>query len=91
MPEDPEDYPQVHLPDVPHRRLLEGQMAAITGANSDIGKAVAISLGAASANVCVNFVGNPDAAAAVVAEIESHGSKTVAHHFNRSGHNRRSQ
>ena len=56
MPEDPEDYPQVHLPDVPHRRLLEGQVAVVTGANSGIGKAVAVSLGAAGANVCVNFV-----------------------------------
>jgi glucose 1-dehydrogenase len=79
MPEDPEDYPQVHLPDVPHRRLLEGQVAIVTGANSGIGKAVAISMGAAGANVCVNFVGNPDAATAVVAEIESHGSKAIAH------------
>ena len=79
MPEDPEDYPQVHLPDVPHRRLLEGQVAVVTGANSGIGKAVAVSLGAAGANVCVNFFGNPDATAAVVAEIESHGSKAIVH------------
>src|SRR5258708_1215267 len=79
MPEDPKDYPKVHLPDVPHRRLLEGQVAVVTGANSGIGKAVAISLGAAGANVCVNFVGNPEAAAEVVAEIGSHGSKAIVH------------
>jgi glucose 1-dehydrogenase len=75
MPEGPEDYPKVHLPDVPHRRLLEGQAAFVTGANSGIGDAVAISLGAAGADVCVDFVGNPDPAA----EIESHGSKAVVH------------
>ncbi len=54
-------------------------MAVVTGANSGIGRAVAISLGGAGANVCVNFVGNPDAAAEVVAEIESQGSKAIVH------------
>ncbi len=79
MSENAPTFPQVHLPDVPHRRLLEGQVAVVTGANSGIGRAVAISLGGAGANVCVNFVGNPDAAAEVVAEIESQGSKAIVH------------
>jgi NAD(P)-dependent dehydrogenase (short-subunit alcohol dehydrogenase family) len=50
------EYPQVHLPQVPVRRLLEGQTAIVTGASSGIGKAIAIALGAAGANVCVNYV-----------------------------------
>ena len=79
MPKDPQTYPPALLPDVPHRRLLEGQVAIVTGANSGIGKGVAISLGAAGANVCVNFVGNPEAAAEVIAEIESHGSRAIVH------------
>ena len=73
MHEHHEDYPQAVVPDLPHRRLLEGQTAIITGASSGIGRAVAISLGASGANVCVNYVVGPEAAAEVVKEIESHG------------------
>ena len=79
MPEDSHNFPEVHLPSPPHRRLLEGQTAIVTGANSGIGKAIAIALGGAGANVCVNFVGHPETAAEVVAEIESHGSKAIVH------------
>ena len=50
------DYPTVHMPQVPARRLLENQTAIVTGASSGIGKAVAVALGAAGANVCANFV-----------------------------------
>jgi glucose 1-dehydrogenase len=50
------DYPTVHMPQVPPRRLLENQTAIVTGASSGIGKAIAIALGAAGVNVCVNSV-----------------------------------
>ena len=60
------DYPTVHMPQVPARRLLENQTAIVTGASSGIGKAVAVALGAAGANVCVNFVTGPEKAEAVV-------------------------
>ncbi len=56
-------------PDLPPRRLLEGQVAIVTGASSGIGKAIALSLGAAGAKVCVNYVGNVAAAEEVVAAI----------------------
>lgn len=72
------DYPTVHMPQVPPRRLLENQAAIVTGASSGIGKAIAIALGAAGANVCVNFVTGPDKAADVVAEIEKHGGHAFA-------------
>jgi glucose 1-dehydrogenase len=62
------EYPQVHLPQVPVRRLLEGQTAIVTGASSGIGKAIAIALGAAGANVCVNYVTGPEKAEEVVTE-----------------------
>ena len=68
------EYPQVHLPQVPARRLLEGQTAIVTGASSGIGKAIAIELGRAGANVCVNYVTGPEKADEVVATIEGEGA-----------------
>ena len=45
----------------PNKRL-SGQTAIVTGANSGIGKAVAMALGRDGANVVVNYVSNPEAA-----------------------------
>ena len=66
------------MPKVPVRRLLEGQTAIVTGASSGIGKAIAIELGKAGANVVVNYVTGPDKAEEVVAAIEQDGSHAVA-------------
>ena len=60
-------------------KLLSGQKALVTGANSGIGKAVAIGLGAAGADVVVNYVDGDEAAAAVVKTIIASGSKAYAH------------
>ena len=68
----------VVMPDCPHRTVLTGQKALVTGANSGIGKGVAIALGAAGADVIVNYVADEAAADAVVREIESHGSRAIA-------------
>jgi len=57
---------------------LKGQSALVTGANSGIGKAVAIALGNDGANVAVNYVSNPDSAQAVVDEIKANGGNAVA-------------
>ncbi|MCM2410579.1 SDR family oxidoreductase [Streptomyces sp. RKAG290] len=59
--------------------LLKGQTALVTGANSGIGKATAIGLGRAGANVVVNYVSDRDAAEQVVQEIASFGVRAVAH------------
>jgi glucose 1-dehydrogenase len=59
-------------------RNLSGQKALVTGANSGIGRAVAIGLGRAGADVVVNYVAGDDAAKAVVAEIEKSGSSAFA-------------
>lgn len=60
-------------------RLLAGQKALVTGANSGIGRAVAIALGEAGADVVVNYVTGEDRAQDVVRAIEQHGVKAYAH------------
>ncbi len=70
--------PNAVMPSCEVLRLLKGQKAIVTGANSGIGKAIAIELGKAGADVVVNYVSGDDRAAAVVAEIESLGSRALA-------------
>jgi glucose 1-dehydrogenase len=50
----------------------------VTGANSGIGKAVAIALGQAGADVVVNYVGGEAAASEVVATIADSGVRSLA-------------
>ncbi|MCX5208215.1 SDR family oxidoreductase [Kitasatospora sp. NBC_00240] len=59
--------------------ILRGQKALVTGANSGIGKATAIGLGRAGADVVVNYVFGPEAAEEVVEEIKSFGVRAYAH------------
>jgi glucose 1-dehydrogenase len=63
----------------PIARPLTGQKALVTGANSGIGRAVAIALGEAGADVVVNYVAGEDRAREVVRTIEQHGVKAYAH------------
>jgi glucose 1-dehydrogenase len=57
---------------------LQGQKALVTGANSGIGRGVALALGEAGADVVVNYVVGDDAANAVVEEIRRAGVKAIA-------------
>jgi glucose 1-dehydrogenase len=57
---------------------LLGQNALVTGANSGIGEGVARALGAAGANVVVNYVAAEDTAQRVAKEIAAGGVKTLA-------------
>jgi glucose 1-dehydrogenase len=61
------------------RKVLRGQKALVTGANSGIGRAVAVALGQAGADVVINFVVGDEAAAQVVEEVQAAGSKAYAH------------
>jgi glucose 1-dehydrogenase len=59
--------------------ILAGQKALVTGANSGIGRGVAIELGKAGADVIVNYVDDAAAADDVVQEIRRTGAKALAY------------
>jgi glucose 1-dehydrogenase len=65
-------------PSVDPLRPLRNQKALVTGANSGIGEACAIALGAAGAAVGVNYVSHPEAAERVVETIRAGGSDAIA-------------
>ena len=73
-----EDLPPVVMPSCQVRKVLAGQKALVTGANSGIGKGVALALGGAGADVVVNYVVGPEQAEEVVAEIRHEGGKALA-------------
>jgi glucose 1-dehydrogenase len=58
--------------------VLTGQPALVTGANSGIGRAVALGLARSGADVVVNYVTHPETAADVVREIEGMGRRAIA-------------
>ena len=57
---------------------LAGRIALVTGASRGIGKAIALDLAGRGADVAVNFSKSHTAAAAVVAEIEALGRRSLA-------------
>ncbi len=58
--------------------LLSGKTAIVTGGSRGIGRATALRLAEAGANVVVNFLQNADAANETVRECESCGVKSIA-------------
>jgi glucose 1-dehydrogenase len=71
--------PTVVMPELQANKILKGQTALVTGANSGIGQAVAVALGEAGAEVMVNYVVGDEQADAVVKKIQRSGSKAVAY------------
>jgi glucose 1-dehydrogenase len=72
------NQPAPILPVIAIPSLLKGQKALVTGANSGIGRAIALALGAAGADVAVNYVDGDQAAAEVVAQIVAAGSRAIS-------------
>src|ERR1043166_3834956 len=77
-----ENLPQAVMPALPINKVLKGQKALVTGANSGIGQAVALALAHAGADVVVNYVSRPEAAEAVVKEASRCGANVYAHKAN---------
>jgi glucose 1-dehydrogenase len=65
------------LPKVDYPIVLQDQPVLVTGANSGIGKAVALGLARAGANVVVNYVANPADADDVAHQIEALGRRAM--------------
>jgi glucose 1-dehydrogenase len=76
----PAIYPQIVTGEIKMAigKILQGQTALVTGANSGIGEGVALAMGAAGANVAVNYVVEPEAADQVVKKIKAGGSRAIA-------------
>jgi glucose 1-dehydrogenase len=73
-----DELPPVVMPSCEIRRTLAGQKALVTGANSGIGRGVALALGKAGADVVVNYVAASEQAEEVVAEIRHDGGQAFA-------------
>lgn len=71
--------PDVVMPSCPVVKILRGQKALVTGANSGIGKGIAIELGKAGADVMVNYFKGEEAAREVVDAIAEHGVQAIDH------------
>lgn len=65
-------------PSRPVPRLLKGQRALVTGASSGIGRAIALALGEAGADVVVNYSSAEKPALETVSRLEAMGRKAFA-------------
>jgi glucose 1-dehydrogenase len=70
--------PEPVMPRCPPQKLLLGQKALVTGASSGIGRAIAVSLGDAGADVVINYVSDEEKAQALAEEIREKGSRAMA-------------
>lgn len=57
---------------------LDGKRAVVTGGNSGIGEAIALSLAEAGARVAINYVTHPETADALVQRIQGNGGAAMA-------------
>lgn len=72
------ELPEVAKPEIETPKLLRGQKALVTGANSGIGLGIAKELAKAGADVVVNYIVNPDDAENLVNELKKEGVRSLA-------------
>ena len=72
------ELPKPVVPKVENRELLRGQKAIVTGASSGIGRSIALALGHAGADVCINYVADEHKAKAMVDELCGHGHTAMS-------------
>jgi glucose 1-dehydrogenase len=72
-------HPVSEAPPLAIPKQLSGQKALVTGANSGIGRAVALALGQAGADVMVNYISGDEIAQTMVEEIKQAGSDATAY------------
>lgn len=75
-------FPDAVLPTCTIEKKLKGQTAIVTGANSGIGKSIALAMGHAGANVVINYVAVDDVLKEMISEIEGCGSKSIGFQAN---------
>jgi 3-oxoacyl-[acyl-carrier protein] reductase len=63
---------------LPDQQRLRGQVAIVTGASRGIGRAIALELASAGANVAINYASSSAAAEEVVSEITAAGGSAIA-------------
>lgn len=76
--QDPHTLPEVVMPDCRLPQILKGQKALVTGANSGIGKGIALALGEAGADVLINYYSGEESARQVVQSIEGFGRRSLS-------------
>jgi glucose 1-dehydrogenase len=74
----PAHLPRPVMPQVPPQQMLLGQKALVTGASSGIGRAIALAMGQAGADVIVNYVSGEEKAQQVCEEIRALGVQAHA-------------
>ena len=57
---------------------LSGKVALITGSSRDIGRACAVEMARAGADICVNYRSHGDEAEEVVGEVRALGQRAIA-------------
>ena len=73
----PSHPPRPVMPQCPPQHMLKGQKALVTGAGSGIGRAIALALGQAGADVIVNYVSGAETAEQVATEIRAYGAQAM--------------
>jgi glucose 1-dehydrogenase len=78
MPSLHEHLPRPVMPSCPPQRVLLGQKALVTGASSGIGRAIALALAEAGADIVVNYITKEESALEVCVHADKVGVHAIA-------------